>query len=165
MDRHLVSLHECIFKLIVHLNRIFFSKLYCLWGNVTLVCFSKLRIDNSKCKVEQKERTNKNQWYKIKKDNFCISLLHITLDITPTFKSNWLEYTKKRVHDTVEVCYTVVWVFVCLSAEISSWACRTRSAKWWIIGFNSSLDVDAPLFESTLHQVSTSNSHDREEKH
>jgi hypothetical protein len=73
-------------------------------------------------------------------------LLHLFLDVTPTFKGYTLENCKDTVEQIVEIGYTVIGILTAFSAEVSSWAILSRTEQ--IIRMdNTRLDGYAPIFE------------------
>ena len=50
-----------------------------------LVSLSELGVDNSQCQVQQEESSNEHQWEEVAEDPRRERLLHLSLDVTPSF--------------------------------------------------------------------------------
>jgi hypothetical protein len=131
---------------------------------VLFVSLGELRIDDSQGQVQQKEGSNEDQGQEVQKDDVSVGLLHLLLDITPSFKGHRLEHTQQGVHYVVEVGDSKVWVLVGSAAEVTTWTFNA-SAKWLIRGMHlSCLDAHAPFHQIARHQVGSSNGEDGEEE-
>ena len=94
-----------------------------------LVCLCELGVDNSQGQVQKEESSNEHQGQEVAKDPRRERLLHLSLDITPSFQCDRLENTQERIAHIVKVGDTIVGVLVGLAAEVATWALVIVSAQ------------------------------------
>lgn len=93
--------------------------------------------------------------------------MHISLDLTPTFKGDALEHSQNGIGNVIKVGYTIVWIFSSFCAEVASWA--SIFLVIWVtdnvILMNSAiLDRDTPLLKHSVKHLCCGDSEDDEEE-
>jgi hypothetical protein len=134
------------------------------------LCRRKRRIYDSKSQVNQEKCTNQYNSAKIN-PRIAKSLSKHYLNIRPTFKCHTLKHNKKRKGKVVKVCDTIVGVVVLFTTEIifrGTFLLATTNVgrPCWIVVINlTSVYIDAPIFQNTTKQLSSSNGKHNEKAH
>ena len=129
---------------------------------------SKLRVDDSKGQVKQKESTYDHNEHEQNPNVGGERYLNISLDLTPSLQGNELEDSQEGILYVVEASNAIVWIVEAFRAVVASWTVSLLvSVTELLIGMDlASLRVEASVLKnSTEHLGATDWEDDEEEQH
>lgn len=151
--------------IIVMHNNLFGFNTIC--GTLLILGLSKFGVDNSKGQVEQEESTSEYKGDEEYPDNVSKALLHVSLDLTPSFKRYALENCQDRVENVIEISDSVVGALIYFGAEVTAWTAlssEVNTADKIFLVDQPCLDGDTPLLEHTREGLGTGDGKNEEEE-